>query len=122
MSTSTSPIRCYQDNVIIRLDPPVTETESGLAIVQRVNGNGHRVGEVLGVGPGHYSRSGKFIPIDDLAVGDRVVVAALAGQNYALDFNVPRHNKSSEFQELHGERGEYRIVRYDEILGVLDKD
>jgi hypothetical protein len=52
-------------------------------------------------------------------VGDRVIVDALAGQNYALDLSVPRHNKTQEFQELFGDRGEFRIVREEEILGVL---
>jgi uncharacterized cupin superfamily protein len=35
---------------------------------------------------------------------------------------VPRSNKSAEFQELFGDRGQFRIVREQEILAVLEGD
>jgi hypothetical protein len=54
--------------------------------------------------------------------GDRVIVDARAGQNYDMDLTTPRHNKPTEFQELVGERGEFRIVREEEILAVIEED
>jgi hypothetical protein len=64
--------------------------------------------------------AGRVFVANEVQPGDRVIVDALAGQNYALDLSVPRHNKSTQFQELFGERGEFRIVREQEILAVFE--
>jgi len=37
-----------------------------------------------------------------------------------MDLTVPRHNKSAEFQDLFGDAGEFRIVREQEILAVVE--
>jgi hypothetical protein len=58
----------------------------------------------------------------ELKVGNVVLVHARAGQNYELDINVPRHNKPMDFAELGDERGEFRIIREDEVLGVLEEE
>ncbi len=112
--------RAYADNVVIELEPVRTETDSGIAIVQTAKGaRDHRVARVVASGPGYTLPSGAFVP-NTVRAGERVLVDALCGQNYDLDLTVPRHNKSAQFQELFGDRGEFRIVREQEILGVLE--
>jgi co-chaperonin GroES (HSP10) len=108
--------RAYQDNVVLSLDPLEKQTASGLAIVD--SKPKHRWATVIASGPGFYTSLHALIA-NEVQPGDRVIVDALAGQNYALDLSVPRHNKSTQFQELFGERGEFRIVREQEILAVL---
>lgn len=115
-------MKAYADNVIIVLEPLPTETASGIAMV-RMNKNTKesRTARVVASGPGYTNARGVFVP-NEVKPGDRVIVDALAGQHYQLDLTVPRHNKSSEFQELFGERGEFRIVREQEILGIVEDD
>jgi co-chaperonin GroES (HSP10) len=125
--------RAYADNVVIELLPLETQTASGLTIV---HGSGkksreHRRARVIASGPGYYqpvkgdcgevSARGAFVP-NETKPGDIVLVDALAGQDYAMDHTVPRHNKSAEFQELFGDRGQFRIVREQEILAILESD
>jgi co-chaperonin GroES (HSP10) len=126
--------RAYADNVVLAFEPRETETASGLSIVHsgKSGAREHRTAKVVASGPGYWQTMGKvdklgryekgfrrvFVP-NTVKVGDRVIVDALAGQDYALDLNVPRHNKAQEFQELFGDRGEFRIVREEEILAVL---
>jgi co-chaperonin GroES (HSP10) len=125
------------DNVLIRFLPDPSTTAGGLVIPQQAHGRravDTRKAEVMLVGPGHY-RNGKrrladtehtvatstFVPTE-VKVGDVVLVHARAGQNYELDINVPRHNKPTDFQELGDERGEFRIIREDEVLGVVEQE
>ncbi len=114
--------RAYQDNVVIELEPLATRTESGLELRPdgKAGAYAHRFAKVIRSGPGYHTPKGVFIP-NEVKAGDRVVVSALAGQDFAMDLTVPRHNKSSQFQELFGERGEFRIVREDEILAVVEE-
>jgi len=111
------------DNVILVLEPQPTQTASGLSIVHNRSPGAreHRTAKVLASGPG-YKRGccGAFVE-NQVKPGDRVIVDALAGQNFAFDLTAPRQNKSAEFQELVGERGEFRIVRHDEILAIIDE-
>lgn len=117
-------IAAYQDNVILVLEPKPTETESGIALVHSGGNRAResRTARVIRSGPGYHKKCcGGFVP-NEVKEGDRVIVDALCGQNYDLDFSAPRYNKSAEFQELVGERGEFRIVRADEILAVVGQD
>jgi co-chaperonin GroES (HSP10) len=117
-------IRAYADNCILLMDPPPAQTASGLAIVHNRSPGAreHRTARVLASGPGYHKPCcGGFVP-NTVKAGDRVIVDAMAGQIYALDLNTPRHNKSSVFQELLGERGEFRCVREEEILGIIEND
>lgn len=130
-------IRPLKDNVVIVLEPLPTSTASGLALVpdqSKVKARGSRFARVLASGPGYYrpakaliagrvyhEASSTFVR-NESKPGDRVIVDALAGQNYDFDLTVPRTNHSSEFQELVGERGEFRIVRESEILGIVEED
>jgi co-chaperonin GroES (HSP10) len=116
-------IRAYQDNVIVRVLPEPTMTEGGLHIPDTVTHS--RVGtcraEVIASGPGYYSRGGMgaFVP-NETKPGDIVLIDRLAGQDYAMDLNVPRHNKASVWGD---ERGEFRIVRESgEIHCILEPD
>lgn len=114
--------RAYMDNCVLELEPLPKESAGGIALVNMgPNNKGHRTAVVKASGPGYTTTQGVFIP-NTVKAGDRVLVDALAGQHYALDLTIPRHNKSSEFQELFGDRGEFRIVREQEILGVLEDD
>jgi len=114
-------IRAYADNVVLRFVPRPTTALGGLIhLPQQVTESrvGTREAEVLAVGPGHWMRSGQFRQ-NVVQVGQRVLVDALAGQNYDLDLSVPRHNKPAEWGD---ERGEFRVVREDEILAVIERD
>lgn len=117
----------YADNVILELEPLEATTKSGIHIVDTSRKHkGHRTARVLASGPGYMSiptyRSASHLIPNETRAGDRVVVDALAGQDYSLDFNAPRHNKSPEFQELFGRGGEFRIVREAEILAVIEAE
>lgn len=123
-------MRPFADNVLIVLEPLPTMSDGGLHLPQQQQRRARdsRTAQVLAVGPGHYRQrkigangttDGVFVPTS-VKPKERVLVDAQAGQDYTLDISVPRHNKSSEFQELLGWRGEFRIIREDEILGVLE--
>lgn len=121
-------IRPTADNVLVVLEPEVTETKSGLYTGPVTKKSRYsRIARVLAVGPGYYGRTSWLHPEGifhamELKPGDRVTVDALCGQDYKLDISVPRHNKGSEFQSLCGERGEFRIIREDEALAVVEED
>jgi co-chaperonin GroES (HSP10) len=114
-------IRDYADNVVIRLEPLPEMSQSGRLHLPQ-NREERRVGSrrarVVAVGPGHTSPKGLFIPTQ-VRQGELVLVDVLAGQDYSLDLNVPRHNKATEWGD---ERGQFRIVREDEILCVIDAE
>lgn len=109
--------RAYDDNVVIALEPIEQQTASGLTLID--SKQKHRTAIVKAVGPGYINRGGFRVPMS-VKVGDRVLVEPYAGQDYSADISIPRHNKDTRFQELFGERGEFRIVREEEILGVLE--
>lgn len=113
-------IRAVQDNVIVRFLPEPEQTSGGLFIPQtaKANRRGVKRAEVLAVGPGYYRDSGhgRFIPTT-LKVGEVVLVDALAGQDYCLDINTPRHNKGVEWAD---NQGNFRVVREDEVLAVIE--
>jgi co-chaperonin GroES (HSP10) len=130
-------IRPLKDNVIIALEPKPTQTASGIQLVhdmKKVKARESRTAIVLASGPGYYrprpallgarvyhEAGSAFVP-NETRAGDRVIVDALAGQNYDFDLSIPRTNVSPEFQELVGERGEFRIVREQEILGIIETE
>jgi len=109
-------IRAYADNVIVRLEALPDRSEGGLHLPQnrQERRTGTRKAHVLAVGPGHRDARGVLIPTE-VRPGDVVYIDALAGQDYSLDLNVPRHNKPSGWAD---ERGEFRIIREQEIHAV----
>jgi len=113
-------LRAYADNVVIRLEPLATMTASGLHLpgTQKTKQTGSREATVMAVGPGHVRPNGVLVPTQ-VQVGERVIVDALAGQNYDMDLSVPRHNKPVEWADS---QGEFRIVREDEILCVVERE
>jgi co-chaperonin GroES (HSP10) len=121
-------IRPTADNVLIVLEPEEETTPGGLYMAPR---NGpkprySRIAKVLAVGPGHYGRTSYKHPEGcwhptTLRPGDRVIVDHLCGQDYRLDLTVPRHNKGAQFMNLLGQDGEFRIIREDEALAVVEK-
>lgn len=118
-------IRCYSDNVLLKLEPLSTVSASGLALVHtRAPGaREHRYAKVLASGPGYFTRLGALVP-NTVKEGDRVIVDALAGDRVKWDFDLsaPRQNAMPEMDHLLGERGAYRCVREQEILCVVDSD
>lgn len=124
------------DNVWIRMSPVGRrETESGLTVIEKeAYHRGARRALVLASGKGYYRKrkhaggetlgpwteeTSVFVP-NETKAGDVVLVDALAGDNWDFNFNVPRHNKSPEFQALFDVPGEYRCIREDQILGVVE--
>ena len=122
-------LKPYQDNVIVVFEPEPTETASGLAVVhgRRNYTRSARAARVYASGPGYWTEpsyhhpQGVFIP-NEAKPGDRVLVSAVAGQDYSLDLSCPRHNKPSEFEDICGVKGEFRIIREQEILAVIGDD
>jgi co-chaperonin GroES (HSP10) len=115
--------RAYADNVVVQLEPEATETASGIAMVRtskRGEARRARTARVIASGKGYAKESGVFVA-NEVQPGQRVLVDSLSGQNYDFDLTIPRHNKSAQFQELFGDKGEFRIVRHDEILGVVEE-
>ena len=95
-----------------------------------------RIGRVVASGPGHYKlkpmrQSGTlqahteetcaFVP-NETKPNDRVIVPWNAGQDYALDISVPRHNLEQVYSVLGGERGQFRIVREQEIEAIIEDE
>ena len=111
-------IRAHQDNVILRLAPAPSLSS---VIVMTDRKAKHRKAKVLVSGSGYVTRNGAFVE-NTVREGQEVVVDALCGQNYDLDFTLPRANKGAEFQELFGQEGDYRIVRQDEVLAVVERE
>jgi co-chaperonin GroES (HSP10) len=117
-------LRMYADNVLVELEPLETMSPSGLLhIPQKTDrgARGSRFGRVLASGPGYYrqrkagalgTQDGTFIP-NETKPGDRVVLDAQAGDAYAGELSVPRHNAAESF-------GALRIVRESEIHCVVD--
>ncbi len=123
-------LRMLADNVLISLEPPPSETASGIAIVHtRAPGaKEHRTARVLSVGPGHYpgckSCGGvkrAFIPTS-LVAGDRIMVDATCGQSWSFDVSSVRQNERTEFDAMLGERGNYRVIREAEALAVIAEE
>ncbi len=127
-------MRCYADNVALILEPLEVMTQGGLHLPQRTERGalGCRFAKVIASGPGHWAqrRGGAgstvemaqaFVP-NETKPGDRVLLPALSGTNFDLDISIPRHNKGEGFRELLGDKGEFRIVREAEILGIVESD
>lgn len=120
---SRSKFRCHADNVLVRLLPLPTRTASGIytppSEKRRVTESREAV--VVASGPGYHNKSGKLVP-NETKAGDRVLVPAQAGDIWHSALSAPRFNKTAEFTDLMGEEGEFRCVREQEILGVLEAE
>ena len=135
-------IRAYMDNVILKLDPLEAVSGGGIVMIDQTRLSGHRFATVVSSGPGHYRKrlergpgtvvnkagdqyhtvdSHMFIP-NETKPGDRVIIGKHAGTDFRLDLSVPRHNKGQHFEELLGDRGEFRIVREEEIEGIVEDE
>lgn len=111
-------LRAHQDNVVLLFEPA-----SSLSTVLHVMESKpkHRLARVMLSGPGYITKHGVLVE-NTVRERDRVVVDAIAGQDYALDINIPRHNAKSEFESMFGNSGNFRVVREQEILGVIEPD
>ena len=122
-------IRMLSDNVLILLEPMPKETASGIALPNhKARTNEHRMARVLSVGPGYQpgckscgGTKATFIPTT-LVAGDRIIVDALAGNKWDFDVSSVRQNERAEFDALFGERGDYRVIREAECLGVVEDE
>jgi chaperonin GroES len=118
IGTDGETLRAHQDNVVLVFEP-VQSMSTLLTIMDRKPK--HRLAKVMLSGVGYITRHGVMVE-NTVREGDRVVVDADAGQDYALDINTPRHNKGEEFESMFGHSGNFRIVREQEVLGVIDAD
>lgn len=130
-------IRPHGDNHIIRMVPEPKLTSGGLHIPDQARdraANQTRMADVISSGPGRYAErvyqhaagvyhrgTERFVP-NSVKPGDRVLVLAKAGDHYdpRWDHSIPRRNPELKMDELDGEEGDYRWVRDDEILGVVE--
>jgi co-chaperonin GroES (HSP10) len=129
--THPSRIRPLEDNVLLYLKPrPSQMAGSLLTLPQNRAGRstGAREAIVLATGPGWRLRGGRgpIVPTE-VEPGDCVAVDSKAGQDWALDVGKPRTNPRGcswdSFPvptELERIGGEYRMVRADEILFVIE--
>lgn len=129
-------IRPTADNVVLRLLPGDAVSAGGIHIPEMAR-KGKRLearkAVVVAVGPGHYEQrkrtlgstqyttDGAFIPTQ-VKPGDIVLVDPQAGQDYTLDLSIPRHNRPATLDAIADERGEFRICREGELLGVVEED
>lgn len=122
-------IRPTKDNVLLVLDPDVPErTAAGVyAVTLQPKGKepyGNRIGTVLAAGPGYSDDRGRFHPVE-VKPGERVIVHTTAGDRYT-------YTKRQDMADMYGDeldrRGvprdsaEFRMVRFDEVLGVIEGD
>jgi co-chaperonin GroES (HSP10) len=121
-------IRAYDDNVIVRILPDQNKTEGGLFIPDQATYDPTAACQavVIASGPGYrrprkvgangVAAIGPFIP-NQTRPGDIVLITRDAGQNFDMDLTCPRHNKAASWAD---DRGEFRILREEEILGILE--
>lgn len=111
-----SRIRPTQDNVLIQFLPPPKLAPGGIIFLPDTAKPEQTLrAEVVAVGPGYYRDSGhgRFIPTT-LQPGEVVLVDRQAGQDYTLDVSAPRQNaRGSDW-------GDYRMVREEEVLAVVE--
>ncbi len=114
-------IKPTKDNVLLVLEPDVPQvTASGVVTVQLQASSkayANRTGRVLAVGPGHEDKRGRFQPTS-VQPGERVVIHCTAGDRY-------EYTKRQDFAEMYGLTGdnlEFRMVREEEILAVIEGD
>lgn len=124
-------VRPLADNVLLYLKPRPERMTGSLLVMPATRGqkaNGAREAIVLASGPGWRLRDGRgpLVPTG-VEPGQCVVVDAKAGQDWALDVAKPRTNpRGCEWQSFpvptvhERQGGEYRMVRADEILMVLE--
>lgn len=126
--------RPLADNVLVVLEPEPTETATGIQMV-RLRGPGarySRTAHVIASGPGYFGRPTFLHPAglfhaNKLQPGDRVIVDALCGNNWEWDVGeAPRQNDNPEVPFLAAPsvavgRQEYRVIREQEALAVLDE-
>lgn len=95
-------IRPLADRVVVRLMSAEQTLKSGIIIPDTAKEKPQE-GEVVAVGPGRFDEDGeKRIPLD-LKKGDRVLFENWGGKDYKA------------------EGIEYKILREDEIIGVIEK-
>jgi co-chaperonin GroES (HSP10) len=119
-------LRPTSDNVLVRLDPLVTTTASGLALGAPVREFGDKLisGVVVEVGPGGYGYDAgiiderkplppvKYFPVD-VEPGDRVLFGRHAGEPVDIGTTgVATHPKNESGDE-------YRIISNSQIECVL---
>jgi co-chaperonin GroES (HSP10) len=120
-------VRPKDDNVFVQLEPLDEVRASGLVLIGKKPGAKEvRTGTVMAVGPGHWTEPNRTCPEGyfkptEVKEGDRVILEAWAGENFQRGFFIPRHNgRGCNLGELGETRGEFRIVREDEILAVIE--
>lgn len=95
-------IKPLGDRVVVKIVSELQKSKSGIIIPDSAKEKPQE-GEIVAVGPGRLDRDAeKRIPID-LKIGAKVLFESWAGKEYKAE----------------GE--EYKILREDEILGIIEK-
>lgn len=130
------------DNVLVAFESLEEKSAGGVILpaFEYVTGGKHhgekqsrhtlsRWATVLSVGPGHSPGCKKcgnvrktFIPTE-LKPGQRVLVPANTGEDYAMDISAPRHHtEEHKFSSFEGfENAEMRIIREGQVLAVVEE-
>lgn len=106
--------RPTQDNVLVALLPEA-ERQGSIVLPGTRKGDARRTrfARVVSSGPGYRLRNGHGPLVkNDVLPGDVVIIDRVAGQDYGFDLNKPRQNRHTESDGM-------RVVRHDEIHGVV---
>ncbi len=96
-------IKPLADRIVVKIASTEAKSKSGIIIPETASKEKPQEGEVVAVGPGRLdTTTGKRIAIE-LKKGDKVLFESWGGKDY----------KSDDV--------EYKILREDEILGVIEK-
>jgi chaperonin GroES len=94
-------IKPLADRIVVKIASAETKSKSGIIIPETASKEKPQEGEVVAVGPGRLDKDGKRIAIE-LKKGDKVLFESWGGKDY----------KSGDI--------EYKILREDEVLGIIE--
>lgn len=95
-------VRPLADRIVVKIASTEAKSKSGIIIPDTASKEKPQEGEVIAVGPGRLDKDGQRIAIE-LKKGDKVLFESWGGKDY----------KSDDI--------EYKILREDEILGIIEK-
>lgn len=73
-----------RDKVIIQQFKPGEKTPGGIVLPSEVREQGEQYGKVIAAGPGAYTATGQFVPIE-LKPGDEVVFGKYSGSEVEIE-------------------------------------
>lgn len=94
------------DRVIVQRDELENSSRGGIIIARTSGSQRKQTGTVIAIGPGKRGPDGSRIPLDDVELGDRVILTGYAG----LELNDSPDKENEEFV----------MLREDDVTATLD--